>query len=147
MSKKPVIAEKREHIGIITLNRPDSLNTFNAGLASDLDQTLMDFDMDGDIRAVIIKGSGKGFCAGIDVSEAGGEDPCRVLQMDSADGKMAVTISRMKKPVIASVHNIAVANGICLVAAADLAIAAEGTKFGATAVNLGLFCMGPRFPW
>lgn len=58
----------------------------------------------------------------------------------------ALTISRIGKPVIASAHNIAVANGIGVVAASDLAIVAEGTKFGATAVNVGLFCMGPAIP-
>lgn len=58
----------------------------------------------------------------------------------------AITIANMKKPVIASVHNIAVANGIGVVASSDLCIAAEGTRFGATAVNVGLFCMGPAVP-
>jgi len=52
----------------------------------------------------------------------------------------------MSTPVIASVHNIAVANGIGLVASADLAIASEDSRFGATAVKVGLFCMGPAVP-
>ena len=59
---------------------------------------------------------------------------------------MNTAIANMAKPVIASIHNIAVANGIGLVAACDLAIAAENAKFGATAINVGLFCMGPAVP-
>jgi enoyl-CoA hydratase/carnithine racemase len=59
---------------------------------------------------------------------------------------MNITIARMQKPVIASVHKIAVANGIGLVAACDLAIAADNALFGATAINVGLFCMGPAVP-
>ncbi len=58
----------------------------------------------------------------------------------------SLTMSRMVKPVIASVHKIAVANGAGLVASADLAVAARNTKFGTTAVNVGLFCMGPAIP-
>ncbi|MEL7597800.1 MAG: enoyl-CoA hydratase-related protein, partial [Clostridiaceae bacterium] len=60
--------------------------------------------------------------------------------------KMSITIANMAKPVIASVHKVAVANGIGLVASADLAVAAKDTKFGATAVKVGLFCMGPAVP-
>ena len=60
--------------------------------------------------------------------------------------QMNHVITYMKKPVIASVHRFAVANGAGLVAACDLAIVAEGTKIGATAINVGLFCMGPAIP-
>jgi enoyl-CoA hydratase/carnithine racemase len=60
--------------------------------------------------------------------------------------QMSHVIAYMKKPVIASVHGYAVANGAGLVAACDLAIVAEGTKIGATAINVGLFCMGPAVP-
>ena len=56
--------------------------------------------------------------------------------------KMNTTISSIGKPVIASVQNIAVANGIGLVAASDLAIVADNARFGATAVNVGLFAWG-----
>jgi enoyl-CoA hydratase/carnithine racemase len=57
--------------------------------------------------------------------------------------EMSLRIADMGTPVIASVQDLAVANGIGVVASADLAVAAEGARFGATAVNVGLFCMGP----
>ena len=60
--------------------------------------------------------------------------------------EMNLTIADMNKPVIASVQNIAVANGIGLVATSDLAIASDTARFGATAINIGLFCMGPAVP-
>ncbi len=56
--------------------------------------------------------------------------------------KMSITVSKMGKPVIASVQNIAIANGVGLVASSDLDVAAAGTKFGTTAVNVRVFCMG-----
>jgi enoyl-CoA hydratase/carnithine racemase len=55
-------------------------------------------------------------------------------------------IATMKKPVIASAHGYAVANGAGLIAACDLAVVAKGTKIGASAINVGLFCMGPAVP-
>jgi len=59
---------------------------------------------------------------------------------------MNLTIAGMEKPVIAAVHGYVVANGVGLLAACDLAIAAEGTRIGTTAINVGLFCMGPAVP-
>lgn len=141
-----IIMEKQNHIGIITLNRPDNLNTFNVALATELNEALIKLDEDKEIRVVILKGAGKGFCAGIDLSDFTGKSAREYSEWVEIMDKWAITISRMIKPVIASVHNIAVANGIGIVAAADLAIAAEGTRFGATAVNVGLFCMSPAVP-
>jgi enoyl-CoA hydratase/carnithine racemase len=60
--------------------------------------------------------------------------------------KAFLTIAHMVKPVIVAAHGVAAANGAGLVAAADLAIIAEGTRIGTTAINVGLFCMGPAVP-
>lgn len=146
MGNQAVIIEKNEQVGIITLNRPENLNTFNIPLATELNQALIELDDDEDTRVIIIRGAGKAFCAGIDVGGLEGKTPLEYYNWITTMEQWAITISRIRKPVIASVHNIAVANGICVVAASDLAIAAEGTIFGATAVNVGLFCMGPAVP-
>lgn len=146
MSYKVILVERNEGIGTIILNRPEHLNTFNVPLASELEQALLELDHDNDIRVIVIKGAGKAFCAGIDVNDLEGKMPLEYYQWISLMEHGALTISKMRKPVITAAHNIAVANGIGLVAAADLAIAAEGTRFGATAINVGLFCMGPAVP-
>ncbi|MEA4971945.1 1,4-dihydroxy-2-naphthoyl-CoA synthase [bioreactor metagenome] len=91
-------------------------------------------------------GAGKGFCAGIDVIGLSGKSPCELYEWVSEMEKMSLTISSMAKPVIASVHGIAVANGIGIVASADLAVVSKDARFGATAVKVGLFCMGPAIP-
>lgn len=143
---EPILVEKRGHVGIITFNRPEQLNTFNIPLAVKFDEALIELDEDENIRVVVIKGAGDGFCAGIDVSCLEGKSTLEYYKWVSLMEKPFITISKMYKPVIASAHNIAVANGIGVVAASDLAIAAEGTRFGATAVNVGLFCMGPAVP-
>ncbi len=148
MAYEAVLVEKKEDgkIGIITLNRPDALNTFNNALARDLSQALLNMDEDSDVRVIVINGAGKCFSAGIDVSPAVFEKmtPSEYYDWITLMERAIVVISKIKKPVIASVHNFAVANGIGIVAAADLAIAEEGTRFGATAINVGLNCIGPQ---
>jgi len=146
MGYENVILEKAEHIGIITLNRPKQYNTFNTALARELNLALVEFEGDKDIRVVVIKGSGKAFCAGIDVSEFKGKTLQQYREWIALMEQPFHVISYMKKPVIASAHGYAVANGVGLIAACDLAIVAEGTKIGATAINVGLFCMGPAVP-
>jgi enoyl-CoA hydratase/carnithine racemase len=141
-----IIVDREDHVGIIALNRPDHLNTFSTDMARELNQALLELDDDQDVRVVVVKGQGKAFCAGIDISEFHGKTNHEYRQWVGLMEKMAEVIADMKKPVIASAHGYAVANGAGLVAASDLAIAAEGTKLGVHAVNIGLFCMGPAVP-
>jgi len=146
MKYNDVIVEKNKQIGIITLNRPEDYNTFNVSMAIDLNNALYEFENDIDTRVIIIKGAGKNFCVGIDVKDLEGKTNLEYFKWVELMEQMSITIASMGKPVIASVHNVAVANGIGLVAACDLAIASENARFGATAVNVGLFCMGPAVP-
>lgn len=146
MSYETLILDKKDYIGTITLNRPDDLNTFSIPLAEELDKALIDFENDSDVRVVVIKGAGRAFCAGIDLKAMDGKSPLEYTKWVEKMEQTSITISKMGKPVIASAHKIAVANGVGVIASADLAIAEEGTKFGTTAINLGLFCMGPAVP-
>jgi len=150
MAYEAVLVAKKDDgkIGIITLNRPEALNTFNFALARDLSQALVDLDEDNEVRVIIINGAGKCFSAGIDVSPDVFEKMAtnEYYNWVSLMAKAIVVISKIKKPVIASVHNFAVASGVGIVAAADLAIAEEGVRLGATAINVGLNCIGPQVP-
>lgn len=146
MNYTSVILSKNENIGIVTLNRPDFNNTFNVPLAIELNNALIEFENDHSVNVIIINANGKNFCTGIDINGLEGKSNIEYLEWVGLMEKMNTTIASMGKPVIASVQKIAVANGIGLVAACDLAIAAENAKFGATAINVGLFCMGPAVP-
>jgi enoyl-CoA hydratase/carnithine racemase len=146
MPFETIISEKRGHIGIITLNRPEKLNTFTTTLAKELNQALTDMEQDREIRAIIIKGNGRVFSAGIDVSVMPMKSILEYRAWIQDMEKMSLTISHMVKPVIVAAHGVAAANGAGLVAAADLAIVAEGTRIGTSAINVGLFCMGPAVP-
>lgn len=135
-----------DYVGEITLNRPKNLNTFSLGLATELNQALLELDARDDVRAIILKGAGKAFCAGIDVSDFFGKTAMEYKEWIETMETPLVNMSRMKKPVIAQVHGVAAANGAGLVAAADLAVMADSARFGLTAINVGLNCIGPIVP-
>lgn len=141
-----IVAVDDRFVGEITLNRPDQLNTFNSALAADLHEALIALDNDAHVRVVLLKGAGKAFCAGIDVNELAGKTAMEYKAWIEHMERPLVTISRMKKPVIAQLHGVAAANGAGLVAAADLAIAAENARIGLTAIKVGLNCVGPVIP-
>ncbi len=134
------------YVGTITLNRPDQLNTFNSAMAGELYEALMTLDADARVRVVMLKGAGKAFCAGIDVNELADKTAMQYRAWIEKMERPLVSISKMKKPVIAQIQGVAAANGAGLVAAADLAIAAENTRMGLTAINVGLNCVGPVIP-
>lgn len=137
---------RSDYVATITLNRPNQLNTFTTPLAEELTRALKTLDAAPSVRVVVIKGAGKHFCAGIDVSELSGKSPMELRAWIQLMETPLVTISEMDKPVIAQVHGVAAANGAGLVAACDLAIAAETARFGLTAINVGLNCVGPVIP-
>ncbi len=143
MENNTVLLNIKDNIAILTLNRPDKLNTFNIPLAKRLNELLRKTDEDENVRVIVIKANGRGFSAGIDLNMLSDKTPLDYYTITELMEEMTLTISSMKKPVIASVSGFAVANGVGLAAAADLAIAAEGTKFGLTAINVGLSCIGP----
>lgn len=147
MNYKNVIVEVgQDFVGTITLNRPKSLNTFTLDLSNELNAALQELDNDPKVRVMIIKGAGKGFSAGIDVSDFFGKTTLEYKEWIEKMESPLILISKLKKPVIAQVHGPAVANGCGLVAAADLAIASKNSKFGLTAINVGLNCVGPVLP-
>jgi enoyl-CoA hydratase/carnithine racemase len=141
-----IVAIDDHFVGEITLNRPEQLNTFNSALAAELYSVLLAMDEDPKVRVVLLKGAGKAFCAGIDVNELAGKTAMQYKAWIEHMERPLIAISRMKKPVIAQVHGVAAANGAGLVAAADLAIAAENTSLGLTAIKVGLNCVGPVIP-
>jgi enoyl-CoA hydratase/carnithine racemase len=146
MAFETILIEKKDKIRVLTLNRPEKFNTFNTQMVEELNTALRQFDEDDEVRVAIVKGAGKVFSTGIDVSEFHGKTPSEYHTWLTRMDQMHLTIGSMKKPVIAMVHGFAVANGAGLVAAADFAIAAEGTQIGTTAINVGLLCTGPIIP-
>ncbi len=142
-----VLVETTEkHVGIITLNRPDQLNTFTSRMAGELHAALLAMEADNTVRVILLKSSGRAFCAGIDVNELAGKSATQYREWIEWMENPLVAISTMKKPVIAQLQGVATANGMGLAAAADLVIASDRMKMGLTAINVGLNCVGPILP-
>lgn len=147
MDYEHIILEISEKfVATITLNRPKNLNTFNSEMAKELYEALVELDSNPKTRVMVIKGEGKVFCAGIDVNELEGKSSMEYREWIERMERPLMIISKLKKPVIAQVHGVAAANGMGLVAAADLAIAANNARMGLTAINVGLNCVGPVIP-
>jgi enoyl-CoA hydratase/carnithine racemase len=146
MSYTNVLVEKRDRIGFITLNRPQAMNTFNVPLARELNDALWDMEKDPEVRVVVIDANGKHFSTGISLDEFKNKSAKEYREFIHLMDEHNHTIARMKKPVIASVKGYALANGAGLSFACDLTVAAEDAKFGTTAINVGLICLGPAAP-
>jgi enoyl-CoA hydratase/carnithine racemase len=146
MENEPILVDKQDTIGLITLNRPEEMNTFNVPFARKLNDALLEMDQDDEIRVIVIRASGKHFSTGISLSEFKDKSQKDYREFIKLMDEHNHTIARMKKPVIASVKGYALANGAGLVFACDLAVAAEDAKFGTTAINVGLICLGPAIP-
>ena len=130
----------------ITLNRPEKRNALSLALMQELTAVLEEVSADQDLRAIVIEGAGPAFSAGHDLGEMIGRDAAFYEQLFDECTVMMETIHRVPQPVIAKVHGIATAAGCQLVAACDLAVAAEGTRFATPGVKIGLFCSTPMVP-
>ncbi|MEX0319702.1 MAG: enoyl-CoA hydratase [Ruegeria sp.] len=133
----------------LQMNAPERLNALSDEMLAALQAEFDALKDDRSVRAVILSGAGKAFCAGHDLKQmtAGrqAEDGGKAYFQDLFDrcARMMMSIQSLPQPVIAQVHGIATAAGCQLVASCDLAVAAEGTRFGVNGVNIGLFCSTP----
>ncbi len=131
----------RNAIAFVVLNRPDVHNAFNETLIAELMQTLEALDRDEAIRAIVIAGAGKSFCAGADLNWMKKMAAFRAEQ-NLADAKalakMLDTLYRLSKPTIARVHGVAMGGGAGLVACCDIAVASQDATFAFSEAKLGL---------
>lgn len=139
-----LIREDEAGVTTLTLNRPSQFNSLSEEMLVELQAALNAIAADNTVRAVVIAGAGKAFCAGHDLKQMRA-NPSKAYQQKlfKQCGKVMMTLTEMPQPVIARIHGIATAAGCQLVAMCDLAVAAEGAKFAVSGVNLGLFCSTP----
>src|SRR5437763_7695440 len=128
----------------ITLNRPDRLNAFTPTMGRELIAAFDAADADDDVRAIIVTGAGRGFCAGADLGAGGATFDWRERGHDGQDvprdggGQVTLRIFESTKPVIAAINGPAVGVGVTMTLPMDVRIAAEGAKIGFVFARRGI---------
>jgi enoyl-CoA hydratase/carnithine racemase len=134
---------REDSIAVLTLNRPERRNALSLELMLELIAALDEIGRDAGIRAVILAAAGKVFSSGHDLGQMAGRDINAYRRIFDVCSDLMQKIQSIPQPVIAQVQGIATAAGCQLVAASDLAIAAEEAKFATPGVKIGLFCTTP----
>lgn len=128
-----VVVEDREAVRIVRMNRPDKLNALNTDLTQGLLDALAAADEDEAVRAVVLAGEGRGFCAGADLAEFKDLTPehqHRVLARADLTCRLQSKLQEMKKPVVSAVQGAAIGGGAGLAIACDMMVAGADLKFG-----------------
>src|SRR5215207_10667446 len=144
MNFEEIRYEVADHVLTITLDRPDRLNAFTPTMARELIEAFDRSDADDDVRAVIVTGAGRGFCAGADLGGGGGTFDWRDRDGGEAGvprdggGQVTLRIFDSLKPVIAAINGPAVGVGITMTLPMDVRIAASGAKIGFVFTRRGI---------
>jgi enoyl-CoA hydratase/3-hydroxyacyl-CoA dehydrogenase len=135
--KETIIVRKEKPIAWIILNRPEKLNAINPKMLEELSRALDELEEDPDIRVVIVKGSGRAFSAGADVTAFAGINPILAVKASRKFQELTLKMQFYTKPVIAAIHGYALGGGLELALSADFRIASEDAMLGQPEINLG----------
>ena len=133
----PLLAVRDEGVLVLTLNRPEAMNALNADLRRALRDALRDAARDDAVRAVVLTGAGRGFCAGADLRGDASEREFRRVITDEYN-PIVSSVRSLPKPVIASVNGAAAGAGMSLALAADLVVASDAARFVPAFHRIGL---------
>ncbi|KJY82776.1 enoyl-CoA hydratase [Vibrio galatheae] len=137
-----ILLQVEAGVAIITLNRPKQLNSFNPEMHKALKKALKDAEQDDSVRAILLTGTGRGFCAGQDLNDrnvnSGEEMPDLGESIEKFYNPLIKQISAMPKPVIAAVNGVAAGAGANIALACDIVFAAESASFIQAFCKIGL---------
>ena len=145
MAYEEIIYEVSEQIATITLNRPDKLNSFTNRMLKEIIAAFDESDADDNVRAVIVTGSGRAFCAGADLSgggetfaKGGSDVKAKTGVMRDGGGLVSLRIFESKKPVIGAINGAAVGVGVTMTLPMDFRLASSSSKFGFVFAKRGI---------
>jgi len=141
-----LILEMKDRVAFLTLNRPEKRNALSRQLLTELEAALARLEHDSNVLVVVIGAKGPVFCSGHDLSEMTGCSETQYRHLFKQCSNVMLSLRRLPQPVIARVQGMATAAGCQLVAACDLAIAAENATFATPGIKIGLFCTTPMVP-
>jgi 2-(1,2-epoxy-1,2-dihydrophenyl)acetyl-CoA isomerase len=139
-----ILTDVSDGVGTITLNRPEKLNAYTTEMGDEVTATLRAWREDTAVRAVILTGAGRGFCAGVDLehlkAHQAGANASKGPRLGEEDflKKLPLEMAEYPKPLIAAVNGAAIGVGVTMILPCDIRIAAEGAKLGLAFVKLGI---------
>jgi enoyl-CoA hydratase/carnithine racemase len=138
-----ILFEQDDAVAYVTMNRPKKRNALSLEHMRELISLFEEIGEDRSASVVILRGEGRAFCAGHDLSEMVGKDPGFYRHLFDVCCELMETIQKIPQPVIAEVHGVATAAGCQLAATCDLVVASEEARFATPGVKIGLFCSTP----
>lgn len=129
---------QRGHVGIITMNRPETLNALSSDMLHELSNALDEAEKNEDIFVLIIIGAGRAFVAGADISEMTTMNVAQAKALADMGNNIYLRLENMGKPTIAAINGFALGGGCELALSCDIRIASEKAKFGQPEVGLGI---------
>ncbi|MCX8195820.1 MAG: 3-hydroxyacyl-CoA dehydrogenase/enoyl-CoA hydratase family protein [Acidilobaceae archaeon] len=135
--KETIIIRKEKPIAWVILNRPERLNAISPKMLEELSKALDELEEDKEIRAVVIKGAGRAFSAGADVTSFAAVTPMDVMKFSRKFQELTLKMQFYTKPIIAAVHGYALGGGLEIAMSADIRIASEDAMLGQPEINLG----------
>jgi enoyl-CoA hydratase len=136
VDEEPLLVDVKEGVATLTLNRPRSLNALNRVLRTSLVANLVGMDRRDDVRAIVLTGTGRAFCAGLDVKELRESDGNVGEQVEGDD--LGAAVSGLQTPIIAAINGLAVTGGFEITLCCDMVLAADSAWFQDTHVKIGL---------
>ena len=135
---KCVIEE--DGIAVVSLNRPEILNVLSNTMCKEATKMLKSLEKDPNVRAIVLTGEGRAFCAGLDLSEirTGEGDTVSIYRRMEAANSLIVLLTQIMKPIVAAVNGVATASGMNLCLACDLVVASRNAKFSQNFGHVGL---------
>ncbi len=139
-----LLVQTAQGVRTIILNRPERLNALNTALAESIQEAIAGASVDDAVRVIVLTGAGRGFCAGLDLSDgvagAGLEGQSRHTRLDMLGwiGRQALTLTTCDKPIIAAINGAAAGAGLSLALAADIRLMAAGTRITTGYLRRGL---------
>jgi len=131
---------EEDGIAVVSLNRPDILNVLSNTMCKEVMSLLKNLEKDKSVRAIVLTGEGRAFCAGLDLSEirSGEGDTVSIYRRMEAANRLIVMLTEIEKPVVAAVNGLATASGMNLCLACDLVVASRNARFSQNFGHVGL---------
>lgn len=139
MEDKNLLIEEKNGVALLTINRPEALNSLNSSLLDELLDAFTTLGRDSDVKAIVLTGSGeKAFVAGADIAEMAEMNVQQAKEFSRKGQRLVNLIGQISKPVIAAVNGFALGGGLEMALACDFAYASENAKVGLPEVTLGI---------